>query len=138
MPIVLDANLVVALASGDPRKAVAEALIRRWIETGEVLHAPTLLFYEVANGLTRSVAAGALAITRVDEAWRTVIGSPLVYHRLHDGAAVTSIALRLQRQSAYDAASIALAEQLGAQLWTFDGPLYRNASGLGFPVHLAG
>jgi predicted nucleic acid-binding protein len=45
---------------------------------------------------------------------------------------VVEIALALKRQNAYDAAYIALAEDLGAELWTLDGPLYRNAHGLGF------
>jgi len=33
-------------------------------------------------------------------------------------------------------ANLALAEFLGAELWTLDSPLYRNASGYGFPVQL--
>jgi hypothetical protein len=45
--------------SGDPRRATAHALVRGWIEAGEELHAPTLLPYEVANGLTRMAVAGA-------------------------------------------------------------------------------
>ena len=52
------------------------------------------------------------------------------------GDRVADIALRLRRASAYDAAYLALAQLLGATLWTFDGPLYRNAVGLGFPVRL--
>ena len=58
MAIVLDANLVVVLVSGDPRRPIAERLLRGWIDAGEDLHAPELLPYEVANGLTRLVAAG--------------------------------------------------------------------------------
>jgi len=52
--------------------------------------------------------------------------------------AVIEIALSLRRQSAYDAAYLALAESLDAQLWTLDDPLYRNAIGQGFPVRLLG
>lgn len=48
------------------------------------------------------------------------------------------IALSLGRSSAYDAAYLALAETLNAELWTLDGPLYRNAVGRGFPVRLLG
>jgi predicted nucleic acid-binding protein len=46
------------------------------------------------------------------------------------------IALSLGRQTAYNAAYIELAERLKAELWTLDGPLYRNAVGLNFPVNL--
>lgn len=62
---------------------------------------------------------------------------PITYHTLDaDGYDVVAIALRLGRNSAYDAASILLAQQLDAQLWTLDGPLARNAAGLDLPVHL--
>ena len=46
------------------------------------------------------------------------------------------IAITLKRQNAYDASYLALAEMLGAEVWTMDGPLYRNASAKGFPVKL--
>jgi len=46
------------------------------------------------------------------------------------------LGLGLGRQSAYDAAYLALAQELQAQLWTFDGALAKNAGGLGFPVQL--
>jgi predicted nucleic acid-binding protein len=49
---------------------------------------------------------------------------------------VILISLRLKRKTAYDAAYLALAEDLSTELWTLDGPLYRNASQLGFSVRL--
>jgi hypothetical protein len=47
---------------------------------------------------------------------------PIVYHPLSDGPSVVRATLALQRRSAYDAAYLALAEDLDAELWTFDGP----------------
>jgi predicted nucleic acid-binding protein len=135
--IVVDANIVVVLTSGDPRQSVAQQHLQQWIEVGEELHAPVLLQYEVANAYTRLVAAGDFPQERVKNAWQDVLTFRIRYHSLHaDGARVIAIAQQLRRQSAYDAAYLAIAERLNAELWTFDGPLFRNAVSLGFPVHL--
>jgi predicted nucleic acid-binding protein len=47
-----------------------------------------------------------------------------------------AIAQTLRRQSSYDAAYVAPAEALEAEVWTIDGPLARNASQTGLPVKL--
>jgi predicted nucleic acid-binding protein len=39
-------------------------------------------------------------------------------------------------ENAYDAAYIALAQELGAELWTLDGPLARNPGTVDLPVRL--
>lgn len=139
MAVVVDANLIVVLAVDDDRAAAVESLLQDWSATSEELHAPDLLLYEVANALTRLVAANAFPRDRVPPAWRTVQATPITYHSLDlYGLDVVAMALQLRRQSAYDAAYLALADRLGAELWTFDGPLARNATSLGFPVHLVG
>jgi predicted nucleic acid-binding protein len=135
--IVLDANVLVVLVSGDPRRDVAQAHIRQWIIAGQDIHAPALLPYEVANSLTRLAAARLFPSDRVGEAWQTVSSLSITYHPLEvSGDRVVETALKLRRQSAYDAAYLILAQELGAELWTFDGPIARNATGLGFPVNL--
>ena len=100
MAIVLDASLLVVLASGDPRQPAAQRLLRGWIDAGEELHAPALLPYEVANGLTRLVGAGAFPVGRLREAWSTVLALPITYHPLGtDGERAITIALQLGRRS---------------------------------------
>lgn len=62
----------------------------------------------------------------------------ITYHAFSEETEIVEIALSLNRQSAYDAAYIALARRLEAELWTLDTPLYRNAVGQGFRVQLVG
>ena len=137
MPIV-DASLVMALALNDERAPSVEALIEAWLGNDEELHAPALLPYEVASGLTRAAAAGGLRRPRgVPGAWRILMGLPLTYHPLgQDGEDAVAIAQRLARSSAYDAAYLALARAIRMEVWTFDKKLARNAGELGYPVKL--
>lgn len=105
-------------------------------EGGESLHAPSLFRFEVANALTRSVVADIIDLADAEAAWQRITGMPIALHDLEDGPAAIEVARQLQRKSAYDAAYVVLAQELGAILWTFDGPLARNASGVGLPVRL--
>jgi predicted nucleic acid-binding protein len=134
--IVADANLLVVLVSGDPRGNRVLQYFTEWLDNNIEIHAPTLAQYEIANALTRLIVGGAFQQDKVEEAWNNISILPIQYHHLTNTARVVEIALALNRKNAYDAAYIALAEMLGAELWTLDSPLYLNAKGLGFPVNL--
>lgn len=133
---VLDANLLVVLISGDPRRLSVLQQITQWLDEDTSLHAPLLAQYEIANALTRLVASNAFPEEKVSEAVSGILVLPITYHLSINIPRVVEIANRLGRQSAYDAAYIALAESLNSELWTLDGPLYRNASNSGFKVQL--
>lgn len=134
---IIDASLVVALVAQDSRAPAVQALLDTWIAAAEELHAPELLPYEVANGLTRAVVAGNLAARLVPTAWRWAMRIPVTYHPLKSGGeTAVAIARRLDRQNAYDAAYLALALELRAEVWTFDKKLASNAGKLGYPVKL--
>jgi predicted nucleic acid-binding protein len=134
--VVVDANLLVALVSGDPRGNKVFQHFTDWLTHNVDIHAPSLARYETANALTRLVAGAAFPADKVEEAWNNISILPITYHELTDAKRAIEIAIALNRQTAYDASYIALAESLNAELWTLDGPLYRNAQGLGFAVHL--
>jgi predicted nucleic acid-binding protein len=136
LTVVLDSNVVVALVLDTKRAPAVERRLRDWADAGEGLHAPSLFRYEVASALTRNIVAGALDEGDAESAWQRIAAIDVRLHDLTDGLAVVAIARKLQRESAYDAAYIALAQRLDAQLWTLDGPLARNASGAGLPVQL--
>jgi len=134
---VLDANLVVVLANPpDPRHGAVLSRVATWDREGADLHAPTLLPYEFASALTRLAAVVPLATDLLATAWEVLEDLDLTLHPLDDGVRVVTLARRLGRRSAYDAAYIALAERLGAELWTLDGKLAANAESVGFPVRL--
>jgi predicted nucleic acid-binding protein len=134
--VVVDANVAVSLTIDPVRAAVIAQHLREWERARATLYAPALFRYEVASALTRGVVAGELSQSDATLAWDRIIGIPIVLHDLHAGPAVIEIARQLRRQSAYDAAYIALAQQLDAEVWTLDGPLARNAAGSSLPVRL--
>jgi predicted nucleic acid-binding protein len=60
MSIVVDANLIVVLVSGDPRGDAVANQLRAWINQNISLRAPYLAQYEIANALTRAIVANLL------------------------------------------------------------------------------
>lgn len=134
--MVVDANLLVVIVSGDPRRERVVEQFVVWLEQYVELDAPSLSQYEAINALTRRVVAGQLEASAAKKASADILLLPVNYHPILRPERVLEIALQLGRQTAYDAAYLALAEELNTELWTLDGPLYRNASGLGFPVRL--
>lgn len=136
MAVVIDSNLLIVLATRDPRRPLVEAQFDSWEAEDEELHAPSLIRYEIANALTRLMAAGAITEAQMTEAWEKATAIPVVLHELSDGPVAVQIAVQLRRESAYDAAYLALAASLETQVWTLDRPLARNATGLGLPVRL--
>ena len=64
MSICVDASLVIRLVA-DPTDARITVLWETWARDGQMVLAPTLLFYEVANALHRYQRAGHLTAAAV-------------------------------------------------------------------------
>lgn len=118
-------------ACGSPGRRAASAL-----GLGRYRVERTRARYEIANALAKQAAAGNLRNEAIDEAWEILDDLPIIYHPLSNGLSVVRATLDLQRRSAYDAAYLALAKDLGADLWTLDGPLAHNSSARGHRIHL--
>lgn len=136
MSVVIDANALVAFVTNEPAADAIERLLTEWATAKTAVHSPTLARYEIANAFAKKLAAQTLDDGALDEAWSVIDELPITYCPLADAARIARIAVTLERRSAYDAAYLALAEDLDAHLWTLDGPLKRNAVSHGHAVHL--
>lgn len=98
MAIVLDANLLIVLVSGDPRRDQVLAHITEWLQQNTPLHAPSLLPYEVANALTRAISAGQFSESDLAPALDALLNLPIVYHPIAYNPHIIEIALSLGRK----------------------------------------
>lgn len=139
MSVVVDASLMIALVVADERQAAVRTRLERWVAAGEVLHAPAVLPYEVANVLARLTFDGDLAVGDIADIWSDLAALDLVLHPFDltwDGPAVAAITTQLRRRYATDSTYIRLARRLETAVWTLDGRLARNAADVGLPVTL--
>jgi predicted nucleic acid-binding protein len=138
LSIVVDSNLLIRAATDRATAVAVRERFFRWRTEGQTLHAPWLFRYEVADALARYVSVGEQNTSEAASAWADIERSSksITFHDISDGARVIAIAQTLRRQNAYDAAYIALAEELETDVWTLDGPLARNAAQTGLPVKL--
>lgn len=136
MSVVVDASVVVATTAPSREGESARERLDAWHDAGEDLHVPNLFVYEVANALAGLEASGVVTARVSAAVWRLVDALDLTSHPPSEGAALITIAHRLRRRSAYDAAYVDVALFLAAELWTLDGKLARNAESVGLPVIL--
>jgi predicted nucleic acid-binding protein len=141
MRIVVDANLIAALILPLPYSEQAADKMAAWKSIGVELHAPSLLEYELASILRRAIVVGLMTTGAATEAMRGF--SALNVHVWSPTVALHTNALQwaenLGQSKAYDAQYLALAEGIGAELWTADRRLARGAqqAGVGW-VHWIG
>lgn len=128
MPISLkcvDASLVIPLVV-NPDNVVLQQVWQQWQSGGQALAAPSLLYYEVTNGIYRYLRTKLLSAAAVRAALAAALALPIEVREvegLHQAA--FDLATRLNLPAAYDAHYLALAERLGAEFWTCDQRLVR-------------
>ena len=120
--IVLDASAALDWLLQTPAGRLVE---NRIYSRNETLHAPHLLDLEVAQVLRRLVAQGVVTGLRAQQAVEDLLDLRITRYP-HDVLLSRIWQLR-HKFSAYDAAYITLAEELGAVLVTRDGRLTSNS-----------
>jgi len=101
--------------------------------------APSLLGYEAANVLHRYARAGYLSAASAEIVLDALLELPIV---LESDSSLHLAALRLaghfRLSATYDAHYLALADRLGAELWTADAEVAHRLEGQGLRVRLLG
>lgn len=117
---------MLAVVLQEPHTETVTDLLSQWAEEGVKLHSPLLAHYEIANTLTRNRFDGDLSKAGTDEALIAISDIDVEYHTTPNKSRSIEIAADLRRRSASDAVYLELAE-LKLDMWTLDGPLFRNA-----------
>ena len=119
--IVVDASVAAKWILPEPRSEQAEALYTASLQAGEPVVAPTLLLYEVSNILRQRMIRFGLSLAAAEQLmaeFSTLAVTILAPRALHQRALALAAAHNLS--ATYDAHYVALAEQLGCDLWTDD------------------
>ncbi len=121
-PVVIDANVAVALSIGLPWSTQARARVAGWQSSHTSILVPILWQYEVISALRKAWHAGLLPPDEVDRASACLfsLGVQSVEPDLELHREALRWADRLGQVVAYDAQYLALAERVGATLWTAD------------------
>lgn len=135
--ICTDANFIVRLVSKELPESPYRELWNQWQDSGYIVVAPALIYYEVSNALHRITVAGQLLPERASQALEAALNLNI---RLYDDAELHQHALTLARQltlpATYDAHYLALAQRLGAEFWTADRRLVQAVQATLPWVHL--
>ena len=123
-PVVVDASVVLKWQLED-EEAVPQALALRddFLLHGRVsLAAPSLLAYEITNGILTAARRGRLPRNLSEEALRLLLAAGIRLLPV-DPLRVFALSLRW-KVSAYDGAYLTLAEQMDSEVWTGDRAFY--------------
>jgi len=119
--VCLDASFVLRLILGGPGAKKAEHLWTSWSKEGIQPAAPALIFYEVANAVYRLSFNGVVTFDEAEEALDITHDLRIASYTdafIHKRA--PALARNAGLKAVYDAHYLALAENLGTELWTAD------------------
>lgn len=132
-PILIDANLGLALVLPLPYSSRAQSRLGDWFGEDRRVLAPLLWEYEILSALRKAESLGIVTAERVDKCTRELWA--LDVERVPPSPDLHSLALqwsrRLGQSKAYDGQYLAAAQWAEADLWTADARLAEQARRLG-------
>ncbi len=139
MPVCVDASVLIRWLVPQQSDQFVYELIDGWIDDGQELIGPALLFSEVVSVLRLQAYKGIMDTEDVDRiVWLFLrlgirrIDNFTLYRRAFE------LATQFGHARAYDAHYLAAAEQETCDLWTADRPLYESVRGeLDWVKHLS-
>lgn len=129
-PVCVDASFSLKLVLPEPDSPKVRRLWERWVEEDRPIVAPWLWIYEVTSVLRNRVHRGLLTPSEGDAALQALQAQGV--RLLHPTTLQTTawrLAERFHRPTAYDSFYLALAQELGCDLWTADKRLYHAVAG---------
>lgn len=138
-PVVLDSGILIASVYVETFTAQAKGLLKQLREAGMLLHAPSLLHYEVIAVSRKAVHQGRISQELGWIARDQLLTYPVILH--FDRALLRrgyEIAEEFNRPTAYDAHYLALAERLSCSFWTADERLFNAVSSKLSSIHWLG
>jgi len=131
--IVIDAGIGVCTVTDAPLNESARAAWASWQAQGQEIYAPSLWRSEVTSALHKLFRLKQLTQTEAEAALDIALALDVQIVEADDDLCRQSFrwATRLQATAAYDGFYLALAERLGAEFWTTDERLTRNAHQVG-------
>jgi len=125
--LCIDASLYINHVMPDEDSVAASALLHDWRRAGTSIVAPNLFRWECLNALRRAALGGWLSAETADIIREQILTFPVELVALEDRA--DEIWLRFVVEfdlpTVYDALYLAVADDLGCELWTEDQRLYR-------------
>jgi len=121
--VCVDASIVLRYVL-QPENAPVQKLWQSWVSDEISLVAPTLLFYEVTNGLYQQQRNQVLSAETIWQTLELSLELPITLvseANLHLKA--REVAMRYNLPATYDAHYLALAEWMEIDLWTADSRL---------------
>ncbi len=124
--IVVDTSVALRWVLPDETEVVSQTLLSRWVAQEVLLFAPPVFLAEATSGLRQAYAARRISEQELVSGVQTIRDVQphiLAPSGLYEQALQAS--LRYGSRSVYDFLFFALAERLGAELWTGDARFVR-------------